>query len=120
MRGRLKIVEMIEIDRLAFDQGRRRNQLIRGAGIELEPALQQAVQLALFDRRRLAVERDDVNQQRVRRQPIAGIVKRPALVRVGETTSAMNCRNVSSISSTELFEGHPGYMVETEARANPD
>ncbi len=74
---------MIEIDRLALDLRRRRDQAVRGAGIELEAALDQAVQLALLDLGRLAIERDDVNQQRGRGQTIAGIVERPFLVRAG-------------------------------------
>src|SRR5438046_8121521 len=75
--------EVIEIDRLALDQRRGRNQLIRGTGIKPEAAFDQAMKLALFGIRRLAVDRNDVNQQRRRRQTIAGIVKCPMLVRDG-------------------------------------
>src|ERR1700716_3334344 len=40
--------EMIEIDRLALDQGCRRDQLIRSTWIKPEAAFEQAVKLALF------------------------------------------------------------------------
>ena len=75
--------EMIEIDRLALDQRRGRDQLIGGAGIKPEAAFDQAVKLALFRFGRFAVERDDVNQQRGRRQPISGIVECAMPVRGG-------------------------------------
>ncbi len=75
--------EMIEIDRLALDLGRRGNQPVRGAGIELEAGFDQAVQFALLDFGRLAIERDDVDQKRGRRQTIAGIVERPLLMLAG-------------------------------------
>ena len=74
---------MIEIDRLALDQRRGRDQLIRGTGIKPEAAFDQAMQLALFSLGWFAVDRNDVNQQRRRRQTIAGIVKCPMLVRGG-------------------------------------
>ena len=67
--------EMIEVDRLALDQRRGRDQLIGVAAIEPETAFDQAVKLALFGLGGFAVERDDVNQQRGRRQTIAGIVE---------------------------------------------
>src|SRR5882757_2900474 len=54
--------------------------MVRGAGIEPETAFDQAVKLALFDFGRFAVERDDVYQQRRRRQPVAGVVKGPTFV----------------------------------------
>ena len=41
--------EMIEIDRLALDQGCGSDQLIRRAGIKSEAAFDQAVKFALFD-----------------------------------------------------------------------
>ena len=88
--------EMIEIDRLALDQRGRGDQLVGGAGIELEAGFDQAVQLALLDRGGLAVERDDVDQQRGRREPVVGLVE-GALLGSGETMSAMNWRSLSSI-----------------------
>src|SRR5258708_953373 len=75
--------EVIEIDRLAFDPCRRRDQLVRGAGIELEAAFDQAVKLALLDRGRLAVERDDMDQECGCGQTIVGIVEGTIAVRVG-------------------------------------
>jgi hypothetical protein len=57
--------------------------LIRRTGIKPEAAFEQAMKLALFNFGRFAVERDDVNQQRGRRQTISGIVKYPILVRGG-------------------------------------
>ena len=89
--------EMIEIDGLAFDARRRCDQLICRTGIELEPALDQAVQFALLDLARLAIERDDMNQQRGCRQTIAGIIERPIRSALGATMSAMNWRSPSSI-----------------------
>ena len=74
---------MIEIDRVTFDPRRRMDQSVCGAGIELKPGFDQAVQLALLDRGGLAVERDDMNQQRRRRQTISGIVERAILIRTG-------------------------------------
>ena len=74
---------MIEIDRLALDQRGGRDQLIRSARIEPEMAFKQAVKLALLDRRWLAVERDDVNQKRRRRQAIAGVVELTIAMRAG-------------------------------------
>src|SRR6266568_1673604 len=75
--------EVIEVDRLALDQRRGRDQLIRGTGIKPEAGFDQAMKLALFSLGRLAVDRNDVNQQRRRRQTIAGIVKCPMLLRGG-------------------------------------
>jgi hypothetical protein len=66
---------MIEIDRLALDQRRGRDQVIGGARIKPEMAFDQAVKFALFGCRGFTVERDDMNQQRGRRQAIAGIVE---------------------------------------------
>jgi hypothetical protein len=66
---------MIEVDSLAFHEGGGGDQLVGSARVELEPALQQAVQLALFHFRRRAIERDDMDQQGRRRQPIVGIVE---------------------------------------------
>ncbi len=74
---------MIEIDRLALDQRRRGDQLIRGAGVKPEAALEQAMKFALFNIGGFAVERNDVHQQRRRRQAIAGIVKYAVLLRGG-------------------------------------
>jgi hypothetical protein len=71
---------VIEIDRLALDQRRGRDQLIGGTAIKPEAAFDQAVKLALFNVGRFAVDRNDVNQQRRRRQTIAGVVKCPRLV----------------------------------------
>ena len=90
--------EMIEIDRLAFSPRRRRDQMIRRTVIELEAAFDQTVQFAFLDRARLAIERDDVNQQRGRRQQIPGIVKREIRIRTGRNDSAMNWRSPSSIN----------------------
>ena len=74
---------MIEIDRFALDQGRRRDQLIRGTGIEPKAAFDQAVKLSLLEIGWFAIDRNDVDQQRRRRQTIPGIVKRPVRVRGG-------------------------------------
>src|SRR5436190_5493832 len=74
--------EVIEIDRLALDQCRGRDQLIRGTGIKSEAAFDQAVKLALFSLGWLAVDRDGVDQQRSCCQKIAGIVKCTMLVSV--------------------------------------
>src|SRR5438552_17025172 len=59
--------EMIEIDRLAFHQHRGGNQLVRSAGIEPEAGFNPPMKLALFDLGWLAIERDDMDQQRRRR-----------------------------------------------------
>src|SRR5258708_36802143 len=48
--------EVIEIDRLALDHRRGRDQLIRGTGIKPEAAVDQAMKLALFGLGRLAVD----------------------------------------------------------------
>src|SRR6266404_2360852 len=74
---------MIEIDGFALGPRRRRDQPVGGAGIEPKTAFEQAMKLALFQVGRLAVERNDVNQKRRRRQAIAGIVKGLILMRGG-------------------------------------
>lgn len=71
---------MVEIDRLAFDLGRICDQPVRGAAIEPEMAFDQAVQLALLGRRRLAVQRHHVDQQRRRSQAIIAVGERAILI----------------------------------------
>ena len=72
---------MIEIDRLALDQRGRRDQLIGGARIKREVAFQQTVKLALLHVGWFAVDRDDVDQKRRRREAKARIVKTPIAMR---------------------------------------
>jgi hypothetical protein len=74
---------VIEIDRLAFDQRCRRDQLIGGAAIESEAALDQAVQLALLALGRLAVERDHMDQKRGGRQLVAVVVEGALAISMG-------------------------------------
>ena len=75
----IKEGETIKIDRVALGASCRRNQLVGHAAIELEAGFDQAVQLAFLDGRRLAVERDDVDQQRGCSEAIIGLVKGPRL-----------------------------------------
>ena len=67
---------MIEIDSLAFHARGRRDQLVGGPRIEPEPSFYQVVQLAFFSIRRFAIERNDMDEQRRRRELVAGFVER--------------------------------------------
>jgi hypothetical protein len=79
--------------------------MIRRTGIELEAAFNQAVQFTLFDRARLAIERDDVNQQRSGRQeyPVSSNARSGSAL--GATISAMNWRSPSSIIPPAKIRG---------------
>src|SRR5581483_4055280 len=64
-----------EVDRLTLNLGGIRDQPVRGATVQLEMPFDQTVQLALLGLRRLAVQRNHMDQQRGRRQPVVAVAE---------------------------------------------
>ena len=90
--------EMIEIDRLALDQRRRRDQLIRGAADRARSGFRSGCEACAFRSR--TVRRRARSRESAAPSPPADSRYRRRLrsaCAAGETTSAMNWRSPSSI-----------------------
>src|SRR5579872_216888 len=107
--------EMIEVDRLTFDQRCGCDQFVGGSGIEPEAAFDQAMQLAFFDLGRFAVERDDVDKQGGGGQNITGIVE---ITRLAPGRNDIGDELTQSVEHEGSLIGFEGYMARNNKLRN--
>src|SRR5262249_51457825 len=105
----------------AFDQRCRLDQAIGGARVELKALFKQRVQLLCFGVSRLAVERDQVNEQAGGREPIIVVSERAPLVVVSggqlgnEVTKAFQHLRDQTSNRSRGFRGVTSYMSANQS-----